>query len=343
MSGRRGGVAASAALVGVLLLLTASGCAASAGDPVASSAPRPATSPTGASSPAADPAEDVVVDGLALSILQNRPDYATRTLQLSIGNEGDAPLTVVSARFESTQFATAADYPGPVEVPTGLVRQLPVPLGTSVCPAPADPAPTLTVRVTDATGAERSVTATPADPFGVLSRIAHEDCFEHEVSAIAALRLDDRLAIEGTGSDAVARLTLHAEPAARAAESGSPASLTLEAAAATILLEPAAPTTASGADADDAPAAGAAAAAAGARWTLGVTVTHGDDPTSITLHAVPARCDPHAIAEDKRGTVLPVSITLADGTEGTVHVSPSDELRQALYAYIATTCGFAVP
>jgi hypothetical protein len=320
VSGRRGAVAASAALLGALLLLTASGCAAPAGAPVASSTPRPATTTP----------EPVVTDGLALSILQNRPDYATRTLQLSIGNEGDAPLTVVSAHFESPQFATAADYPGPVEVPAGLVRQLPVPLGASVCPTPADAAPTLTVTVTDATGAERTVTAAPADPFGVLPRIAQEDCFEHEVSAIATLRLDDRLAIEGTGPDAVAQLTLHAEPAARATASGSPASLTLEAAASTILLEPAAPATAADTAAADA-------------WPLGITVAQGDDATSITLDAVPARCDPHAIAEDKRGTVLPVSITLADGTEGTVHVSPSDELRLALYAFIASTCGFAVP
>ncbi|WP_291044711.1 hypothetical protein, partial [Herbiconiux sp.] len=273
-----------------------------------------------------------VTDGLALSILQNRPDYATRTLQLSVGNEGDAPLTVLSARFESPQFATAVDYPGPVEVPAGLVRQLPVPLGASVCPTPGGAAPTLTVKVTDATGAERTVTSAPADPFGVLPRIAQEDCFEHEVSAIATLRLDDRLAIEGTGPDAVAQLTLQAEPAAHATASGSPASLTLESAASTILLEPAAPAT--DADAD---------AAAADAWPLDATVTQGDQPFSITLSAVPARCDPHAIAEDKRGTVLPVTITLADGTEGTVHVSPSDELRLALYAFIASTCGFAVP
>ncbi|MCS5724237.1 hypothetical protein N1028_17625 [Herbiconiux sp. CPCC 203407] len=329
MNGRRGSVTASAALLGALLLLTASGCTAPEGDPVASSPPPPSASPA-----AVDVPEHVVVDGLALSILQNRPDYATRTLQLSIGNEGDAPLTVVSAHFESTQFATAVDYPGPVEVPAGLVRQLPVPLGASVCPAPADPTPMLTVGVTDATGAERTVAATPADPFGVLPRIAQEDCFEHEVSAIAALRLDDRLRIEGSGPDGVARLTLHVEPAARPTASGSPASLTLDGAASTILLEPAAPAT----DADAAPADGG-----GAGWPLGISVARGHGPTSITLDAVPARCDPHAIAEDKRGTVLPVAVTLADGTEGTVHVSPSDELRLALYAFIASTCGFAVP
>lgn len=319
----RWGAAAPAALLGTLLLFAASGCAAPTGAPVDASAPRPA-----ASSTAADSAEDVVVDGLALSILQNRPDYATRTLQLSIGNEGDAPLTVVSAHFESTQFATAADHPGSVVVPAGLVRRLPVPLGESVCPAPGDPAPTLTVRVTDAAGAERTVTASPADPFGVLPRIAREDCFEHEVADIAVLRLDDRLRIEGTGPDAVARLTLHADPTGRPTAGGSPASFMLEAAASTILLEPAAPPSAS---------------PAGRGWPLGVAVAQGGEPRSLILEVVPARCDPHAIAEDKRGTVLPVSVALADGTEGTVHVSPSDELRLDLYAFIAAACGFAAP
>jgi len=57
---------------------------------------------------------------------------------------------------------------------------------------------------------------------------------------------------------------------------------------------------------------------------------------------VPARCDPHAVAEDKLGTVFAVDVTV-DGTSGTISVAADDETRVEIYDYIADYCGYEAP
>ncbi|WP_157078970.1 hypothetical protein [Herbiconiux solani] len=279
-----------------------------------------ATAGPGATPSPATAAPDTVVDGLGLAILQNRPDYAKRVLQLAVTNQGTAPITVTAARFSSPQFAGEASWSKPTEVPAGLTRQLPVALPEAVCPAPSSLAgdATLAVTVTDASGASREVVAAPADPFAVLPRIAGEDCLDEAVAAVASLRLDDTLEVTGAGRDAVARLRLVVDPSA-----GS-GSLRVSGARSTILLQP----------------------PGGGNWPLETAVDGGGATQVLTLDVVPARCDPHAIAEDKRGTFLPVQVELGDGatgmtgTTGTVSVPSSDALRLALYDFIAQTCGY---
>ncbi|MFB2597748.1 hypothetical protein ACEXQE_08150 [Herbiconiux sp. P17] len=268
---------------------------------------------TRSSTGAATPAPPTIVDGLGLAILQNRPDYATRVLQLSVTNEGTDPVTVVGARFESPQFAEPASWTkaASTDVPAGLTRSLPVQLPEAVCPTPAAPTPTVTVTLADASGATRDVSGRPADPFDVLARIAAEDCLDEAVAEVAALSLDDALEVTGTGADSVAHLTLRVDP------SGGPSELHLDEVRFTILLAPAEGTT----------------------WPLDATVRGGDAPQEFTLDAVPARCDPHAIAEEKRGTFLPVVLEVADGPSGTVSVPSGDALRLALYDFIAAHCG----
>ncbi|MCS5719082.1 hypothetical protein N1027_13155 [Herbiconiux sp. CPCC 205763] len=305
--------AGSGVLAGILLAASSavSGCAGSGG-PTAS--PQP-TRTTSASTGASTPAPPTVVDGVGLAILQNRPDYAKRVMQLSVTNEGAGPLAVLGARFESPQFAepVAWSKAASTEVPAGLTRYLPVQLPAAVCPTPDATEPTLTLTIADASGTTRVVTGQPSDPFGVLPRIAGEDCLDEAVAGVAALTLDDTLEVTGAGDASVAHLRLQVDPADGKGE------LHLDEARFTILLAPAEGTT----------------------WPLDATVTGGDAPREFTLDAVPARCDPHAIAEDKRGTFLPVVLDVAGGPSGTVSVPSSDALRLALYDFIAAHCGFA--
>lgn len=295
----------------LLVTLTLAGCTAQP-DP----APATSTSSSHASSAVADPAP-VVIDGVGLAILQNRPDYGNRVLQIAITNEGGDPLTVTAARFSSPQFESVEEWTRPTEVPPGLIRQLPVQLGTAICPAPST-APALTVTVTDAAGVSRAITGRPSDPFGVLERIAGEDCLGEAVAAVATLTVQDEFDVTGSGADAVAHLRLVVDPRV-----GS-GTLRLIEADSTILLEP----------------------ADGSTWPLDETVQGGDAPRQFVLDAVPARCDPHAVAEDKRGTYLPVSVEVdgdvGEPTSGTISLRSSDTLRLALYDFLASSCGFAV-
>ncbi|WP_382304971.1 hypothetical protein [Herbiconiux sp. UC225_62] len=291
--------------VGLAVAFVITGCTGSGGGDAT-----PSARPT-----ASTPAPPTVVDGLGLAILQNRPDYAKRILQLSVTNEGAEPVTVVGARFESAQFVEPASWSksASTDVPAGLTRSLPVQLPAAVCPSPKGTEPTLTITLADASGATHDVTGQPSDPFGVLARIAAEDCLDDAVAGVAALSLDDSLAVTGTGEDSVAHLTLRADP------TGGTGELHLDEVRFTILLQPAEGTT----------------------WPLDATLAGGDAPQEFTLDVVPARCDPHAIAEDKRGTFLPVVLDVAGGPSGTVSVPSSDSLRLAIYDFIAVRCGFA--
>ena len=69
------------------------------------------------------------------------------------------------------------------------------------------------------------------------------------------------------------------------------------------------------------------------------SATASDAPSVITLLVTPNRCDPHAIAEDKRGTVFPISVILDDGTTGRQYVASADVVRAALYDVIGMACG----
>jgi hypothetical protein len=309
-------LAASAAL----LLLAVSGCTAAPSPSPGETGTSPATtSHTPQATAAADADRATVVDGIGLAVLQNRPDYGIRRLQLSVTNEGAEAITVTAARFESPQFAAPVDWARSTEVPAGLTRFLPVDLPDAVCPAP-DAVPRLTVTVTALDGSVREAAGRPADPFGVLPRIAGEDCLDAAVAAVASVRLDDALEVVGDGPEAVARLRLVVEPQ-KAGATTAASILQLETASSTILLQP----------------------ADGPDWPLDLTLEPGDPPSTIVLEAVPARCDPHAIAEDKRGTFLPITLSLDDAAPATIDVPSSDALKLALYAFIASTCGFAVP
>ncbi|QJU53928.1 hypothetical protein SCB71_12060 [Herbiconiux sp. KACC 21604] len=306
------------------------------------------TSPSSATATASSAPSPTVVDGVGLEILQSRTDYAKRGLQLSVTNTRDEPIVVVGARFDSVQFAAPVDWSGsPVEIPPGLTRHLPIALSTAVCPAPEGP-PVLTLIVRDGgdgstapgdagsandtgsdtrtgdtdgsgvAGARRddttTIQGTPSDPFGVLPRIAGEDCLQHEVAATAALGFAG-LRVEGSGPRTTALLELRISPTGAA---DGPV-LHLTEVRPSILLQP----------------------RDGGSWPLDLEVAPGDSPSTITLEAVPARCDPHAVAEDKRGTVLPLDVTLAGRTAGTVELAADPAVKQQVYDFISESCGFA--
>ena len=74
------------------------------------------------------------------------------------------------------------------------------------------------------------------------------------------------------------------------------------------------------------------------RLELGVEVSAAGPP-EIRVPIVPNRCDPHALAEDKIGTRMPLYLTLSDGTSGRLVLAASDELRAQMYAFYSAYCG----
>lgn len=73
-------------------------------------------------------------------------------------------------------------------------------------------------------------------------------------------------------------------------------------------------------------------------YPLGVTLTPSSvAERAITIPIVPARCDPRAVQEDKRGTVFTLEIGL-DGERQTIELYGGDDMRGDILAWVSEWC-----
>ena len=75
-----------------------------------------------------------------------------------------------------------------------------------------------------------------------------------------------------------------------------------------------------------------------APWPRALTLRAGEPPSEVRLGIRPARCDPHAVAEDKVGTLLPLRVLVA-GRAGVLKIDAGDQLRARIYDFVTTACG----
>ncbi|MDQ0821034.1 hypothetical protein QFZ69_001913 [Arthrobacter sp. V1I7] len=254
---------------------------------------------------------------------QLRDNYGKQIVSIQLTNTSDAALTVLGARLDSALFADRISWqasPDGIELPPGQTKSLPAQLPAPVC-APAgraEAAPTLALTMAPATETALEETApeeivTAADPYGVLARTNAELCLAQAADAIAGFRLDPGLEVSADGRTAVVRLLMTPRHAGPAADS---AALTIVRIEGTTLLaeDPAVP------------------------WPRAVPVRTGGDGREIRLGIRPARCDPHAVAEDKVGTLLPLRVTVA-GRDGVLKVDAGPLLRGRIYDFVTAACG----
>lgn len=145
------------------------------------------------------------------------------------------------------------------------------------------------------------------------SRAVQQGCFASRFAATAAVDLVEVATVNRDGA-AVAELTV------RIANHGA-TPVRLDTVKSTTLLQP---------------------AAGGWLWEPAQVVPAGESVT-VRLDAAPARCDLHAIAEDKVGTRFDAAVSvLSDPIDrGSLTLVASDQQRARLYGFVATTCGFA--
>lgn len=243
---------------------------------------------------------------VAAAVDQFRDEYAAGSIVLQLTDTGGTRFSAVSAVLIDPRFEDGTAWTGSADFEPGQTTSLPAALAAPRCgPGTHDGAPSVRVRLADGT----EHTAAAADPHAVLPRLHDEQCFADEARRAVSLRLEDTLAPTAARDAAV--LTLVADSPA-AAPAQAPA--TLVSVAGTTLLgeDPAHP------------------------WPRGVVLAPG---TRLPLVVRAARCDPHAVAEDKVGTLVPVTLEAA-GATGTVKVAASPALRASLYAFIARACGW---
>ena len=267
----------------------------------------PAAEPTPTPSPI--PAD--VLAGLSVEVRQARSDWALRVVQLRVTNAGPGDVTVSEARLSTPDDEGVATSDRERPVRAGVDRDVSVALGAPVCAEAASGAARAELDLVDHAGRRSTLVVEPADPQGHLARIHGEDCAAAAVAAGAALTLADAITTQDAGGTLAASVELDVAPVA-----GGPR-VEITQVDGTVLL---------------APVGGATS------WPADVDTADGASRT-IPLLLVPSRCDPHAVAEDKRGTFFGVHARV-DGVEQPVfYVAASDALRGALHEFVGESCG----
>ena len=249
-----------------------------------------------------------------MSIKQYRLDYAPRALEVSVSNDSPSTIFVTRASFDSPLFDGTSSWTRRTEIPAGSTRDLRVLLGQPVCDSEGPvAAPRAVIEFETADGAVGSGSAEPADRFDTVAKVTAQDCVTEHTLQIAAITTGGSLRTEQRGGELVALLELTARP------TGAQGVANVATVARTTLIGPADHSTG---------------------WNLGWAASAASGTLQTTLDIVPSNCNPHIVAEDKRGTYLPLAATLDDGATGTVFVGVSDEVRRQIYAYIGTYCGW---
>lgn len=293
-------------------------------------------SPSPTATPSATTAATAAAGPVTAEISQFRDNYSKQIIEIQLTNNTGRALRVVGAALTSPLFGAPITWAAPtggIELPPGQAKSLSAPLPAPVCGPPAAPpsGPETTsgasryarvsLRLAPPGGTAPGPAAadtTAADPFGVLARNNAEMCLAMEASAVATLRLAPELEIAADGRTAVVRMLVTPHAASGPAATGTPsaADLVIDRIGETTLL----------AEAPVAP------------WPRELTLRAGGPPMELRLGIRPARCDPHAVAEDKVGTLLPLQVRVA-GREGVLKVGAGGKLRGRIYDFVTTACG----
>ncbi|MFC9352808.1 hypothetical protein [Arthrobacter sp. NPDC057013] len=259
---------------------------------------------------------------------QSRDQYGKEAIQLLLTNVSGASVTVAGAELTSPLFQgdivwePAGGLELPPDQPKSLPARLPAPVcgrgqrGTQQPTAPQSTAqqPVATVRYSEPGRAGLQEVAHVADdPFGVLERNNQELCLAAEAAAVADIALDRRLEVAPDSRTAVVRLVITPKATGGAGPDAGPMTIA-GIGGTTLIAEPA-----------EQP------------WPRNVRVAQGTPRSELRLRIRPARCDPHAIAEDKVGTLLPLHVSVG-GREGQLKIAAGTALRGQIYDFVTAAC-----
>jgi len=266
-------------------------------------------------SPAGELAAPHSIDAVSVTaeLYRTRSDPARNGIQLSVTNQGDVALTIVSLVLDSPALETPIERDRSSSIPPGATRDLALTLPSPGCESGATlPEAVLTVALD--TGETDAVRVMTTDRLGQWALWHTEACFAAAVADRVTLQvrrapaLDD-LAAGVVGLELVAR--------ARASV------VTLVALNDTVLFT---------VDAASGPPARLTV------LTLDQTLNPGDELV-VPVRLSAARCDAHAIAEDKQGTLFTLELAF-DGDRGVTTVAADDATRSQLYDAFSALCGF---
>lgn len=262
---------------------------------------------TGCGVPAAAP--EALPEGVTASVLQSRSDVVDGRLVVQIDNGTDGDLTIDRMDVTAPGLEDGMVLDGPKQLSAGKSVQLRLDLVPVRCDGDAGPA-TVGLELQTATG-PASGTVVADDPYETLPRLQETGCLARSVEQIATFTLPERLRTEGSGEAMRAWIDIAVDPTG---EGGG--SLSIAQILGTTLLS----------------------AEGGLNWAYRADIGANDPPSTIELAVRPARCDQHAGAEDKRGTIIPLEIATSDGWSGLYELRSGEQLKDDLFAYFTARC-----
>lgn len=246
--------------------------------------------------------------GLTAYVDQGRVDRVGRTSFVRLVNDDDTTVAVTRAEISSDRFDEVV-WTGEKEVVNEGDLRFTMPPGR--CGTGSDADVVLTYRVGDGPLVVSTTRAT--DRYGAIGLLLDRDCARQRMEEAADVVIgDDR--VVGAGLRSVFELPV------TFAATGTHEEVAFAGFEGTVLFRTVPPTPV-WESVDPVPLV------AGAR-------------EETVLRLVPTRCDPHALAEDKVGTLLGVHVVEPGLTDGASYFLPiSDETRADLRRFFSTHCG----
>lgn len=252
---------------------------------------------------------------VTVELHQLRSDVGPRQAQVRVDNASDAPITLGAVRVDDPRFAGPA---GRViegresTIPAGGSADIRVQLPAVECSVPDDGVAEAVLEIIGDDGVRVETTASAPDPLGFVAALHARECLLERVTDAAALAFTG-FEPSPPGEPAALELTVTPTGVAEAAIVGIERTnlLTFEG------LPP-------GAD----------------LFALELEVlAEAGPPSTVALPLVPTRCDPHAVQEDKRGTIFDVRVEV-DGQPGEVELFVGEDTRGRILSWVAAWCGF---
>lgn len=258
------------------------------------------------------PVEAALPSGLSMHVDQSRLERNGRQVFVRIENDTRRSLTVESLRLTSPRLPqirwTGREVVGPT-----YDGDIEVELPTGRCGTDVDASARIVYRLGDG---PRTVSTAPADDiYGAIGLMADRDCAETTLTTAADVEVGSPV-VRGEGLDSVLELPVTMTPTGRST------GVRFAGFESTVLFR----------QTSDSPA------------DVSVPLDAGDPATTQVLTVIPSRCDPHALAEDKVGTLFGVRVRGPGVADDALYYLPLTRAqRTALHDFFGTHCGFSSP
>lgn len=245
-------------------------------------------------------------DGVTLVSDQSRLHRKDREIYIRIQNKSDKPIHIEAFTLMSERI-TDVKWTGDEEVPAGTEADLEYDMPSAKCGTGFTPTVRITYRIGDGKRVESDARAD--DRYGNISHAMDRDCAESALNEAAKLEVGDPT-IVGKGRESVLHLPVTMTP------TGKRDDVRFGGFGSTVLFNQA-----EGSPAD-------------------VDVSLTGKPIRVEMLVTPARCDGHALADDKVGRLFDVKVLGDDvGENATFYLPLSIPQRVKFFDFYRSHCG----